>query len=55
MLNMDDWEGLDWVAEGLVAADQNGIRVAEAELHRLKGELLLIREPGAATMRLVRC
>jgi class 3 adenylate cyclase/tetratricopeptide (TPR) repeat protein/ribosomal protein L40E len=37
--------GLDLVAKGLATADQFGIRVAEAELHRLKGELLLIKDP----------
>jgi adenylate cyclase len=39
-------EGLDWVAKGLVRAEQTGLRVAEAELYRLKGELTMIRDPG---------
>jgi predicted ATPase len=39
-------EGLDWVAQGLATAEQTGLRVAEAELHRLKGELLMIKDPG---------
>jgi predicted ATPase len=39
-------EGLDLVAEGLAMAEQTGQRVVEAELHRLKGELLLIKDPG---------
>jgi class 3 adenylate cyclase len=39
-------EGLDLVAEGLAMAEQTGQRVVEAELHRLKGELLMIKAPG---------
>ena len=39
-------EGLDWVAKGLTIAEQTGLRATEAELHRLKGELLLIKGPG---------
>jgi adenylate cyclase len=39
-------EGLGWVAKGLAAADESGVRTAEAELHRLKGELLLIKDTG---------
>ena len=39
-------EGLDWIAEGLATAEQTGRTVAEAELHRIKGELLMIKEPG---------
>lgn len=31
---------------GLAAADQTGVRLHEAELHRLKGELLFIQDPG---------
>jgi class 3 adenylate cyclase/tetratricopeptide (TPR) repeat protein len=38
--------GLDLVAEGLVTAEQTGLMVAEAELHRVKGELLMIKDPG---------
>ena len=39
-------EGLDLVAEGLATAEQTGQTVAEAELHRLKGELLMLKDPG---------
>ena len=39
-------EGLDWVAKGLATAEQTGVRNAEPELHRLKGELLMIKDPG---------
>jgi class 3 adenylate cyclase len=39
-------EGLDLVAKGLATAEQTGMRVAEAELHRLKGELLMIEDSG---------
>jgi len=39
-------EGLDWVAKGLATAEQTGLRMAEAELHRLKGELLMIKDTG---------
>ena len=41
-------EGLDLVAEELATAEQTGQRVADAELHRLKGELLLIKDLGNA-------
>jgi predicted ATPase len=37
-------EGLDLVAKDLATAEQTGLRTTEAELHRLKGELLLIKE-----------
>jgi class 3 adenylate cyclase/tetratricopeptide (TPR) repeat protein len=40
-------EGLDLVAKGLATAEQTGLRVAEAELHRLKGELLMVKHPGS--------
>jgi class 3 adenylate cyclase/tetratricopeptide (TPR) repeat protein/ribosomal protein L40E len=36
-------EGLDLVAKDLATAEQTGLRATEAELHRLKGELLLIK------------
>src|SRR5262249_43556474 len=36
-------EGLAVVAEGLELAEQTDVRYCEAELHRLKGELLLMR------------
>jgi class 3 adenylate cyclase/tetratricopeptide (TPR) repeat protein len=39
-------EALDLVAKGLATAEQTGMRVAEAELHRLKGELLMIKDLG---------
>jgi class 3 adenylate cyclase/tetratricopeptide (TPR) repeat protein len=39
-------EGLDWVDKGLTTAEQTGVRMAEAELHRLKGELLMIKDLG---------
>jgi predicted ATPase len=38
-------EGLNAVAEGLAPAECTGERNAEAELHRIKGELLLMRDP----------
>jgi tetratricopeptide (TPR) repeat protein len=39
-------EGLDWVGKGLARAEQFGLRVGEAELHRVKGELLTIKDVG---------
>ena len=39
-------EGLDLVARGVATAEKTGVRAADAELHRLKGELLMIKEPG---------
>jgi predicted ATPase len=39
-------EALDLVANGLATVKQTGLRVAEAELYRLKGELLIIKDPG---------
>jgi tetratricopeptide (TPR) repeat protein len=39
-------EGLDLVAEGLATAQQTGQKVAEAELQRLNGELLMIEDSG---------
>jgi adenylate cyclase len=38
-------EGLDLVAKGLATVEQTGQRSAEAELYRLKGELLVIKDP----------
>jgi len=38
-------EGLDLVAAALATAEQTGSRTVEAELHRLKGELLMIEDP----------
>jgi predicted ATPase len=40
-------EGLDLVAKGQATAEQTGHRMAEAELHRVKGELLMIKDPGS--------
>ena len=40
-------EALDWVARGLATADRIGLRIAEAELHRVKAHLLLISDPSA--------
>jgi class 3 adenylate cyclase/predicted ATPase len=40
-------EGLDLVESGLAAAEQNGLGgISEAELHRIKGELLMIEDAG---------
>jgi adenylate cyclase len=39
-------EGLDLVTEGLATAKQTGVSLVEAELHRAKGELLTIKDPG---------
>ena len=39
-------EGLDLVTKGLTTAEKTGQRVAEAELHRIRGELLLIKDSG---------
>jgi adenylate cyclase len=41
-------EGLDLVTKGLATAEQTGIRFTEAELHRLKGELLMIKDGNVA-------
>jgi predicted ATPase len=38
-------EGLDLVTKGLMTAEQTGLRGNEAELQRLRGELLLIKDP----------
>jgi predicted ATPase len=40
-------KGLSLVAEALALVEKNGERCWEAELHRLKGELLLIHQPKA--------
>ena len=37
-------EGLDLVAKGLATADKFGLRVAEGELYRLKGDLLIVKD-----------
>ncbi len=39
-------EGLGLIAKGLATAEQTGLRVYEAELHRIKGELLMIKDPS---------
>jgi class 3 adenylate cyclase/tetratricopeptide (TPR) repeat protein len=40
-------EGLDLVEKGLAAAEQTGLRrISEAELHRIKAELLMIKDVG---------
>jgi class 3 adenylate cyclase/tetratricopeptide (TPR) repeat protein len=39
-------EGLDLVAKGLATAEQTGLSLAEAELYRIKGELLMIKDHG---------
>jgi predicted ATPase len=41
-------EGLDLVAKGLESAEQTGLKVAEAELYRVKGELLMMKDPDNA-------
>jgi class 3 adenylate cyclase/tetratricopeptide (TPR) repeat protein len=41
-------EGLDLVAKELASAEQTGLRVAEAELYRVKGELLMMNGQGNA-------
>jgi predicted ATPase len=41
--------GLTWLAEALAVVDDTGERRWEAELHRLKGELLLARATGLET------
>lgn len=49
-------EALDLVTEGLATAEHTGFRLSEAELHRIKGELLMIKDPGdvAGTERCLR-
>ncbi len=37
-------EGLDLVAKGLAAAEQTGLRSMEAELHRIRGDLLMVSD-----------
>jgi tetratricopeptide (TPR) repeat protein len=39
-------EGLDLVAKGLAKVEQTGMSTAEAELHRVKAELLMIKDVG---------
>jgi predicted ATPase len=41
-------EGLAAVAEGLAAADRTGERISEAELYRVKGDLLIQATPAAS-------
>jgi tetratricopeptide (TPR) repeat protein len=40
-------EGLDLIAKGLATAQQAGLRTVDAELHRIKGELLMIKDPSS--------
>jgi predicted ATPase len=40
-------EGLELVTKGLATAGQTGLRIAAAELHRLKGELALLKDSGS--------
>jgi class 3 adenylate cyclase/predicted ATPase len=42
-------EGLDVVAKGQATVEQTGHRTAEAELHRVKGDLLMIKDRGNST------
>ncbi len=44
----DAEEGLGMVTEALALAQRDDIRWWEAELHRVKGEILLARAPGSA-------
>ena len=44
----DAEEGLEVVTEALALAQRDDIRWWEAELHRVKGEILLVRAPGSA-------
>jgi tetratricopeptide (TPR) repeat protein len=39
-------EGLDLVTKGLTTAQQTGLSIAESELHRIKGNLLMIKSLG---------
>jgi tetratricopeptide (TPR) repeat protein len=39
-------EALDLVTKGLTTAEQTGLRMYETELHRLKGDLLMIKDPA---------
>jgi class 3 adenylate cyclase/tetratricopeptide (TPR) repeat protein len=39
-------EGLDLVDKGLATAERTGLRLGEAELYRLKGDLLMIKNAG---------
>ena len=41
-------EYLDLVAKGQVMGEQTGWRLMEAELHRIKGELLMVPDSGKA-------
>jgi hypothetical protein len=43
-------EGLAAVAEGLAVADRTGERMLEAELYRVKGDLLMHTAPAAANV-----
>jgi len=39
-------EGLYWLTKGMATAEKKGVTVADAELHRLKGELLIMKDQG---------
>jgi predicted ATPase len=41
-------EGLDLVAKGLATAERIGMKLADAELYRVKGELLIVKDAGKA-------
>ena len=41
-------EGLAAIAESLDPMERTGLRFLEAELYRIKGELILLQAPGAA-------
>jgi adenylate cyclase len=39
-------EGLELVAKGILRIEQEGLRLTEAELYRLKGDLLMVKDHG---------
>jgi adenylate cyclase len=43
-------EGLAAIAEALELMEKTGLRVFEAELYRVKGELVLLKAPGAVEL-----
>ena len=44
----DAQEGLELVTEALALAQRDDVRWCEAELHRVKGEISLVRAPNSA-------
>ena len=48
-------EGLATLKEGLVCVEETGERYYEAEIHRLRGELLLAQSEGAAATKAEAC